>query len=78
MMSDNYTKIAIKKVETPSQESKVVYFELNKTPDKTQGDEGYALEINPTSIKFSANKPAGLFYAIQSFRQLLFPQLLLN
>lgn len=36
------------------------------------GDEGYLLKIRPTSIILSAFKPAGLFYGIQTLRQLAF------
>jgi hexosaminidase len=35
------------------------------------GDEGYTLVINPQTVIVRAEKPAGLFYACQSLRQLL-------
>ena len=35
------------------------------------GDEGYALEITPKGISATAMKGAGLFYAVQTLRQLL-------
>lgn len=35
------------------------------------GEEGYDLEIKPTGIKISANKPAGIFNGIQTLVQLL-------
>lgn len=38
------------------------------------GDEGYELEITTRIIKITAGKPAGLFYAIQTLRQLLPPE----
>lgn len=34
------------------------------------GDEGYALQITPDSVSITAAKTAGLFYGIQSLRQL--------
>lgn len=37
----------------------------------TLGPEGYLLEIAPTRIQAYAEQPAGLFYALQSLRQLL-------
>jgi hexosaminidase len=37
---------------------------------KHLGDEGYRLKIESRSIEISAPKPAGLFYGIQSLRQL--------
>jgi hexosaminidase len=39
--------------------------------DTTLGDEGYELTIKTDSIFLSANHPAGLFYAVQTLRQLL-------
>jgi len=39
--------------------------------DASLGDEGYILEITKKLVKISANKPAGLFHGIQTFRQLL-------
>ncbi len=35
------------------------------------GDEGYELTITPELVKVAANKPAGLFYGVQTIRQLL-------
>jgi hexosaminidase len=37
------------------------------------GDEGYELAITPERVSITANQPAGLFYGIQTFRQLLPP-----
>lgn len=48
-----------------------IHFFLNNTYNKTLGNEGYILDIKPTRIDISANKPAGLFYAMQSLIQLL-------
>jgi hexosaminidase len=44
---------------------------LNKTADKTLGEEGYSLSVRPSGILIKANKPAGLFYAVQTLLQLL-------
>lgn len=38
------------------------------------GDEGYRLEVKPERVRIQALKPAGLFYGLQTFRQLLPPQ----
>ena len=35
------------------------------------GDEGYHLQVTPTGIRIQARKPAGIFYGIQTLRQLL-------
>ena len=39
--------------------------------DAELGDEGYELTITEKSVKLTANKPAGLFYGVQTLRQLL-------
>lgn len=41
--------------------------------DTQLGDEGYELVIKEDLLKVTANKPAGLFYGIQTIRQLLPP-----
>ena len=44
---------------------------LNTTPNTTIGDEGYTLSASSLGVAIVANKPAGLFYGVQSFLQLL-------
>jgi len=44
---------------------------LGITANNELGDEGYELTITKESVKLTANKPAGLFYGIQTIRQLL-------
>jgi hexosaminidase len=39
--------------------------------DPSLVDEGYRLEVNERTVKLRAAKPAGLFYAVQTLRQLL-------
>lgn len=46
---------------------------LSLVLDEQLGDEGYDLAITADGIKISANKPAGIFYGIQTLRQLLPP-----
>ena len=41
--------------------------------DPALGDEGYELTITPEQVRLSANQPAGLFYGVQTIRQLLPP-----
>lgn len=47
-----------------------IYLALSET-DAELGDEGYELTITDKLVKVTANKPAGLFYGIQTIRQLL-------
>ncbi|HEY1024445.1 MAG TPA: family 20 glycosylhydrolase [Sphingobacteriaceae bacterium] len=46
---------------------------LNATGDTTIGDEGYRLYVTPKEITIRANKPAGIFYGVQSLLQ-MFPK----
>ncbi len=47
----------------------VIQIALASLPDA--GDEGYELTISPERINITANRPAGLFYGVQTLRQLL-------
>lgn len=46
---------------------------LNGTTDKSLGNEGYSFVSNPSSVIIKANKPAGIFYGVQTLMQ-LFPK----
>lgn len=39
--------------------------------DATLGDEGYHLTVAPDGVAIAANRPAGVFYGVQTLRQLL-------
>ena len=52
-----------------------IHLKLNKVDDAKIGDEGYHLKVSATGIVLSANKPAGLFYGIQTLMQLLPPDI---
>jgi hexosaminidase len=39
--------------------------------DATLGDEGYRLDVTPALVTVTANRPAGLFYGMQTIRQLM-------
>ena len=60
-----------KKVALSHAANATIRFELNKAEDKTIGIEGYKLSVKPTGILISANKPAGLFYGLQTLWQLM-------
>lgn len=49
----------------------VIAISLNRKEDAQLGAEGYTLEVNPGMAILRANKPAGLFYGIQTMLQLL-------
>jgi len=51
-----------------------VVLSINKKINVSMGDEGYILKIDPHQVLLSANKPQGLFYAIQTLLQLLPPK----
>lgn len=48
---------------------------LNKSENSQLGNEGYQLSVTPQQITLHANKPAGLFYGIQSLLQLFPPKI---
>ena len=51
-----------------SNDGKII-LELDEDPGL--GEEGYELVITPESVRLCANQPAGLFYALQTFLQIL-------
>jgi hexosaminidase len=53
----------------PSQ-SQAILLQLDKTR-KELGDEGYTLKSTPKELVITAAKPAGVFYGVQTLRQLL-------
>lgn len=69
------TGYAIKMAPSAKKNGKAIYLILNKTTDKMIGTEGYALSVNPMSISIHANKPAGIFYGLQTLLQLLPPEI---
>ena len=48
---------------------------LSAHPDSTLGDEGYSLVVAPERVTLSAFRPAGLFHAVQTLRQLFPPSI---
>jgi hexosaminidase len=51
--------------------SAVIRISLNKNADPEFGNEGYQLSVSPKKVTITANQPAGIFYGVQSFLQLL-------
>ena len=60
-----------KKVAISNAGNASIRFVLNKTEDKDLGKEGYRLSVKLTGILITANKPAGLFYGLQTLWQLM-------
>jgi hexosaminidase len=48
-----------------------IKFLLNKKPVPALGDEGYSLDVNSNGVSVTANKPAGIFYGMQTLLQLM-------
>ena len=55
-----------------------IQFNINKVNNATIGDEGYTLDVNTQTITINANKPAGLFYGVQTLLQLFTKRLKIN
>ena len=51
--------------------SATISMHLNKNPMSELGSEGYQLHVTSKNVIITANAPAGIFYGVQSFLQLL-------
>ena len=52
-----------------------IVFRRAASRDTSFGDEGYRLDVKPGVVTITSAKPAGAFYATQSLRQLLPPEI---
>jgi hexosaminidase len=66
------TGFALKVQAATGAPAKGIYLSLSGA-DPALGPEGYQLTITPEQVRLAANQPAGLFYGVQTIRQLLPP-----
>jgi hexosaminidase len=71
MLSEKMSVSAGYKLKTVQGTTGNIQFNLNTTPDQKIGTEGYTLVSTDKSIIIRANKPAGLFYGMNTLLQLL-------
>jgi hexosaminidase len=62
--------LEVKQATEGAPEGSIVFDIVN---DPELGDEGYVLDISKKQLKITANKPVGLFWGVQTIRQLLPP-----
>jgi len=60
-------------VDVSNSHSATISLRLNKDAVPELGNEGYELIVTTKNVTITANKPAGIFYGVQSFLQLLPP-----
>ena len=60
---------------TNKSSNNAINFLLNKQADTSLHNEGYTLKVTPSMVTITANKPAGLFYGLQTLLQLLPPSI---
>jgi hexosaminidase len=51
--------------------TRAITLSLNASRDAELGDEGYTLTVDQNQVTLAANRPAGLFNALQTLRQLI-------
>lgn len=72
IFNDHISKATGFRLKTSSTSSKnAISLQLLKLTDTQLGDEGYRLQVTGESIAIAANKPAGIFYGMQTLLQLL-------
>ena len=67
-------KVKIKKIDDLKKIANPIIITLNRNYEPELGEEGYTLNVNDKSIILSANLAAGIFYGLQTLRQLFPPE----
>ena len=70
-IANSLRKMHVRPSFTGSPTSDCILFTINDSINPQLGDEGYLLQVKPQGIFISANTEAGLFYAFQTFVQML-------
>lgn len=70
-IANSLRKMHVRPAFIGSPDKNCITFTLNDTVNPAIGEEGYLLQIRPEGIFISANTEAGLFYAFQTFLQML-------
>jgi len=61
------------KVRSSASPRGAIHFRILADPNPKLGEEGYSLEVSSKGVAIAANRPAGLFYSVQTLIQMLPP-----
>jgi len=71
LLTERLSKATGKKLTNISGSNATIGLKLNSTADAALGSEGYTLTVNQSGIRINANKPAGIYYGVQTLLQLM-------
>jgi hexosaminidase len=71
LLTDRLTQATGKKVKPGSSSNATISLKINSSSNAALGNEGYTLSVTQSGIQINANKPAGIYYGIQTLLQLL-------
>jgi len=71
LLTDRLTQATGKKVKPGSASNATISLKINSSSNAALGNEGYTLSVTQSGIRINANKPAGIYYGIQTLLQLL-------